>query len=138
MPFSGLSHVSLTVRDLNRSCAWYTDVLEWREQVRGRSDTTSFAHGALPGGLSIVFREHDQGIGDPFDETRPGLDHISMSVETLDDLDKLERSLARVGAEFTATRELPFGWLLAFRDPDNIALEAMLGRPATRKEGDHD
>lgn len=128
MPLSGVSHVSLTVSDLNRSCAWYTEVLEWKEQVRGRSDTTSFAHGVLPHGLSIVLREHDQGGRDPFDETRPGLDHLSLSVETMADLDKLEESLTKAGAQFTPKRELPFGWLLTFRDPDNIALEAMLGR----------
>jgi hypothetical protein len=28
-------------------------------------------------------------------------------------------------------------WLLAFRDPDNITPEAMLGRPATREANDH-
>ena len=128
MPLNGVSHVSLTVRDLNRSCAWYTEVLEWKEQVRSRGETTSFAHGVLPSGLSIVLREHDQGIGDPFDERRPGLDHLSFSVETMADLDKLEESLAKDGSEFTPKREQPFGWLLAFRDPDNIALEAMLGR----------
>lgn len=128
MPLSGVSHVSLTVRDLKRSCAWYTEVLEWREQVRGRGDTTSFAHGVLPSGLSVVLREHDQGSRAPFDETRPGLDHLSLSVETLADLDKLEESLAKAGTEFTPKRELSFGWLLAFRDPDNIALEALLGR----------
>lgn len=128
MQLGAVSHVSLTVRDLNRSCAWYAEVLDWREQARSRSDTTFFAHGVLPGGLSVVLREHDRGTKDRFDETRPGLDHLSLSVETLADLDELEERLAKAGAEFTARRELPFGWLLAFRDPDNIALEAMLGR----------
>jgi catechol 2,3-dioxygenase-like lactoylglutathione lyase family enzyme len=128
MPLGGVSHVSLTVSDLNRSCAWYAEILDWREQARSRSDTTSFAHGVLPSGLSLVLREHDQGTKDPFDETRPGLDHLSFSVETLTDIDELEKRLAKAGAEFTPKRELPYGWLLAFRDPDNIALEAMLGR----------
>ena len=128
MAISAISHVSLTVRNLDLSCAWYADVLEWQELARGRSDTTSFAHGALPGGLGLVLRQHDQGAADPFTETRPGLDHLSWSAETMADLDKLEIRLAKAGAVFTAKRELPFGWLLAFRDPDNIALEAMLGR----------
>lgn len=128
MPITGVSHVSLTVRDLDRSCSWYAEILDWKELVRGRGDTTSFAHGVLPGGLSIVLRTHDRSIEDPFDEARPGLDHLSFSVESVADLDGLEERLARAGAEFTAKREAPFGWLLAFRDPDNIALEAMAGR----------
>lgn len=57
-----------------------------------------------------------------------GLDHLSFSVETMADLDELEERLAKAGAEFTPKRELPFGWLLGFRDPDHIALEAMLSR----------
>ena len=128
MPLRGVSHLSLTVSDLNRSCSWYSDVLGWQEQVRSRSETTTFAHGVLPGGLSVVLRQHDQGSGEPFDEKRPGLDHLSLAVETMADLDSLEKGLAKAGAEFTPTQELPYGWLLAFRDPDNIALEAMLGR----------
>ncbi|ONH27740.1 VOC family protein [Pseudofrankia asymbiotica] len=128
MPPSGVSHVGLTVTDLNRSCAWYAEVLGWKELLRDRGDTTSFAHGVLPGGLSLVLREHDQRVVEPFDEKRPGLDHLSFSVETEADLDELEKNLTAVGASFTPKRELPYGWLLTFRDPDNIALEVMLGR----------
>src|ERR1700755_404918 len=87
MSLTGVSHVSLTVTDLNRSCTWYTQVLGWKELVRDRGDTTSFAHGVLPGGLSLVLREHDQRLVEPFDEKRPGLDHLSFSVETETDLD---------------------------------------------------
>lgn len=128
MSLGGVSHVSLTVSDLDRSCSWYADVLEWNELVRGRGETTVFAHGVLPGGLNVVLREHE-GVGaGVFDETRPGLDHLSFAAETMADLDLLAERLAAAGAVFTPKQELPFGWLLSFRDPDNIALEAMLGR----------
>ncbi|WP_230202824.1 VOC family protein [Parafrankia discariae] len=120
--------MSLTVRDLDSSCGWYAEILGWKELVRGRGETTSFAHGVLPGGLSVVLREHDGGGAEPFDETRPGLDHLSFSVEDRTDLEDLEERLTRAGATFTPTQEQPFGWILAFRDVDNIALEAMLGR----------
>ncbi|MBL7497388.1 VOC family protein [Frankia sp. CNm7] len=127
MALTGVSHLSLTVTDLDRSAAWYGEVLDWKELVRDRGDTTTFAHGVLPGGLSVVLRQHDQGIADAFDETRPGLDHLSFSVEEPADLERLEARLTEAGAVFTPTRELPFGRVLAFRDPDNIALEAFLG-----------
>ncbi|MEV2225832.1 VOC family protein [Nocardia vinacea] len=128
MAFNGYSHIGLTVTDLDRSCTWYTEVLEWKELARGHGETTTFAHGVLPGGMSLVLRQHDRRIEDRFDEAHVGLDHLSFSVETMADLDELEERLAKAGAEFTTKRELPFGWLLDFRDPDNIALEAMLGR----------
>ncbi|CUU60030.1 glyoxylase I family protein [Parafrankia irregularis] len=126
MAFDGVSHLSLTVTDLDRSTAWYRDVLDWKELVRDRGETTTFAHGVLPGGLSIVLRQHDQPGATAFDETRPGLDHLSFSVSEPADLDRLVSRLAGIGAVFTPTQELPFGRLLAFRDPDNIALEALL------------
>ena len=36
MPVNAVSHVSLTVTDLKRSRAWYTEVLEWNEQAVAR------------------------------------------------------------------------------------------------------
>jgi catechol 2,3-dioxygenase-like lactoylglutathione lyase family enzyme len=43
MPLRAVSHVSLTVTDLDRSRAWYTEVLGWTEQAQGRGETTIFA-----------------------------------------------------------------------------------------------
>jgi catechol 2,3-dioxygenase-like lactoylglutathione lyase family enzyme len=128
MAISGYSHVGLTVTDLARSRAWYTEVLGWTERAQGRGDTTEFAHGVLPGGLSLVLRVHDQRIAIPFDEARPGLDHLSFSFTSLADIEDLEDRLTRTGSTFTPKRELPYGWLVAFRDPDNIALEAMFSQ----------
>ncbi|WP_194830143.1 hypothetical protein [Nocardia sp. XZ_19_231] len=54
-----------------------------------------------------------------------GYSHIGLTVTALDDLSD---RLAESGAEFTPKRELPYGWLPNFRDPDNIALEVMLSR----------
>jgi glyoxylase I family protein len=128
MAVSGISHVGLTVTDLDRSTAWYADVLGWTQRMRGRGDTSSFAHGALPNGLSLVLRVHDQAAEGPFNETRPGLDHLSFAVESMADLETLEKNLAQAGADFTPKRDLSYAWMLTFRDPDGIALEAMLGK----------
>jgi len=125
MAISGISHIAITVTDLDRSSSWYRDVLGWEQRQRGR-DATEFAYGDLPSGLTLVLRQHDSGSDEPFDESSAGLDHLCLQVESLEDLTELEAKLARCGARFTPVKELPFGRLLAFRDPDNIALEASL------------
>jgi catechol 2,3-dioxygenase-like lactoylglutathione lyase family enzyme len=120
---NGISHIALTVNDLDRSSAWYSDVLGWEQMARGH-DVTEFAYGVLPGGIALVLRQHDVGSREAFDEKRAGLDHLCLQVESKTDLNELESRLTRQGSVFTAPIERAFGWLLAFRDPDNIALEA--------------
>jgi glyoxylase I family protein len=125
MAITNLSHLSLTVSDLDVSKAWYSDVLSWSEQVTGRSDTTSFAYGILPGDVVVVLRQHDEPAGSTFDERRPGLDHLSLMVSGRADLEQVETRLRERGGVYTPTVELPFAHQLTFRDPDNIALELM-------------
>ncbi|AGC61035.1 glyoxalase [Mycobacterium liflandii 128FXT] len=125
MAITGISHVALTVTDLDRSAAWYAQVLGWTEINRGR-DATDVAVGLLPGGLPIVLRRHDITRAESFEESRPGLDHLSFQVASTDDLSQLTKTLTDVGATFTPAQEFEYGWILPFRDPDNIALEAQL------------
>jgi catechol 2,3-dioxygenase-like lactoylglutathione lyase family enzyme len=122
-----ISHVSITVTELGRSRAWYSHVLGWEERSTGRSPTTSYAYGQLPGGLSVVLRQHDHPLGDRFDERRPGLDHLSFIVTSDSDLRELEKRLHAVGALADPIQAIGSTTkILTFRDPDNIALEAFL------------
>jgi glyoxylase I family protein len=124
MGLRGVSHISLTVSDLPRSREWYRHVLGWESAMDGRSETTTFSYGALPDGTTVVLRTHDEPISGDFDERRTGLDHLSLTVTEPEDLTALESRLASAGTTFTPAQHLPFGQVLAFRDPDNIALEA--------------
>lgn len=123
MGLSGVSHLSLTVSDLPRSCQWYTDVLGWDQKMTGRTDTTSFAYGILPDGTTLVLRIHDEPIAVEFDERRPGLDHVSFATTELNDLAEVERRIRSVGSRYTPTQIVPYGHVLTFRDPDNTTLE---------------
>lgn len=89
----------------------------------GRSDTTTFSYGSLPDGTSLVLRTHDEPINGEFDERRAGLDHLSLTVTEAADVEAIESRLELAGTTFTPAQHLPFGQVLAFRDPDNIALE---------------
>ena len=123
MPLSGVSHVSLTVSDLDRSCEWYRDVLGWDQKLTDRTDTTTFAYGILPDGTTLVLRVHDDPISERFDERRPGLDHLSFGTTEQNDLEQIERRIQAVGSRYTPTQVVPYGHVLTFRDPDNTALE---------------
>jgi glyoxylase I family protein len=125
---TGISHVGLTVTDLDRSAAWYTAVLGWKELMRDRGETSAFAYGMLPGGITLVLRQHDAGESDPFSECRAGLDHLSFSIESMDDLNGLEARLQGAGTAASPVSDMPHAWMLTFRDPDNIALEVTLGK----------
>jgi catechol 2,3-dioxygenase-like lactoylglutathione lyase family enzyme len=62
---------------------------------------------------------------DQFDENRVGLDHISFSVGSRDDLERAVRAFDGRGIPHGEIKDLGgLGILvLAFRDPDNIQLE---------------
>ena len=83
--------------------------------------------------LVVVLHRHDANRGEPFAETRTGLDHIGLMVPTRTDLEAWQARLQEHGvtAASAADRPLtqsaiadePYGSVLVFRDPDNIQLE---------------
>ena len=123
-PVTGFHHMSLTVTDLEASAAWYQDVF-------GLTQVMEETH---EGGRELVFMQpetgvflglHAHGASDrrPFDETRTGLDHVSFSVGSRDDLVEWEKALRDRGVPVSAISDQPWGSVLVFRDPDNIQLE---------------
>jgi glyoxylase I family protein len=129
MSIDGISHISITVADLERSKQWYSAVLGWNSLMDDRSETTTLSYGMLPDGTTIVLRVHDEPAEAVFDERRVGLDHLSLTATAVDDLTTIESRLRDADAVFTPTQDTPFGKVLAFRDPDNIALELFYTNP---------
>jgi catechol 2,3-dioxygenase-like lactoylglutathione lyase family enzyme len=126
---SGVHHLGLTVTDVDRSARWYQDVLGFREVGRlgGPSDERRkvfLRHDGLSIRLGLV--EHRAGSKRPFDETAPGLDHLSFAV---DDRAGLEAWCERLVAHGVAhspiadARSIPDALVVVLRDPDNIQLE---------------
>jgi glyoxylase I family protein len=66
---------------------------------------------------------HDVNDGEPFAETRTGLDYISFAVSSRVELEAWERRLAELGVTHSPIADRPYGSVLVFRDPDNIQLE---------------
>ncbi|MGH2617160.1 MAG: VOC family protein [Thermomicrobiales bacterium] len=118
-------HLRLTVCDVARSQAFYTEVLGFRHVMD------------LPSGVILSNGVVGLGIGprpdparaprdDRFDEARVGLDHLSFGVASRDELERARRLLAERGVphgEITDLGDALGMYILAFRDPDNIQLE---------------
>jgi glyoxylase I family protein len=122
--FSNVSHVALTVTDLDRSMAWYADVLGLqllvpteRPGIRG----ALFLH--PPTGLMVGLAQHESGSDAAFDERRAGLDHLSFGVPDREALARWEQHLSEKGVAHSGIQDVPYGSVLVFRDPDNVQLE---------------
>ena len=121
--FPALAHVAVTVTDLGRSREWY-------QQLFGAApvldeDTGPFHHVVwLLGGTLIGIHQHAEPSSDePFDERRPGLDHVAFGCANRAELEQWESHLNGLGITHGGIVDAPYGSGLSFRDPDNIALE---------------
>jgi glyoxylase I family protein len=122
------------VTDLDASLAWYQETF----------DLSAVMEGPHPGGtgivlaneqqtLMVVLHRHDANEGEPFLETRTGLDHAGFMVPSRADLERWQDHLEAHGIAQAATAavpmtqspiaDMPYGSVLVFRDPDNIQLE---------------
>ncbi|MDQ1375439.1 MAG: hypothetical protein QOJ09_2777 [Actinomycetota bacterium] len=133
-PRPQLSHVALTVTDLEASIEWYQNVFDIKQLMdvpheggvgKLLADETM--------SLVIVLHRHDANVGEPFGETRTGLDHVGLGVSARDELvawqERLEANgVVRADAADKPLTQSPiadefYGSVLVFRDPDNIQLE---------------
>jgi glyoxylase I family protein len=118
-----ITHVAVTVSDLDASQAWYTKVLG-AEPVLDQ-DTGPFRHIVYSVGNTLLGLHGfpDLATAEPFDERRPGLDHIAFGVADRGELEKWVARLDELGVAHGEIVDADYGSGLSFRDPDNIALE---------------
>jgi glyoxylase I family protein len=119
-----INHFALTVTNKERACDFYTKVL-------GFQFVTEFGPKSLLSNGQVILalaEAPDPGRAiqsDRFDENRVGLDHISFSVGSRDELESALNMFDRMGIAHGEIKDLgDLGILvMAFRDPDNIQLE---------------
>lgn len=122
--FLGVSHVDLTVRDVQASAEWYRDVFGLRTLFETTEDVRSAVVMIHPEThLAICVGSHVANDGQPFDEARTGLDHLSLRVKDRAELEAWAVRLDELGIEHSPIADEPYGAVLVFRDPDNIQLE---------------
>jgi glyoxylase I family protein len=136
--FGGVSHIDLTVRDCERSAAWY-------ERVLGMRRLGDLPEHATPGvavrveqvmnpatGMTFGLAQHEVTEDGDFSEFRVGLDHLALAVETRDELEQWVAHLDACGVPHSEIHEMQYGCVLVFRDPDNIQLELFAVAPEFR------
>jgi glyoxylase I family protein len=139
LPVGPVHHMRMTVTDVERSKAFYTDVLGFEVAVDGPPPPEDPSHEeiveSLQGGVILVHQGMFFGLrpadadrvaaDDYFDALRVGLDHLSFGVPARADLDRAVALLHERGVDHGPIRELTALGLafLAFFDPDGIALE---------------
>jgi glyoxylase I family protein len=124
---SGFHHVTVNVHDIKRSEQWYSQVL-------GFTRITAYATGSFqrvimrhpPSGAILGLTHHAAPVAaEPFDERRPGLDHLALQVPDRDTLEAWAARFDELRITHSSVKPgaLPGSFLVVFRDPDNIQLE---------------
>ena len=113
----GVHHVTLTVSDVERSYEFYSGVL-------GFQKVADFGPRVLVHNGSFLLAL-TPGSGPGFDETRVGLDHLSLAVDDRNELDRAAQILENEGIRCGDIEDLADFEIcvLMIRDPDNIQIE---------------
>lgn len=130
---SAIHHVAVTVTDLERSAAWYADLLGLQRLMEGTHPDGGgrlVLLGRPDLSFSVALHGHDTNEKEPFAESRTGLDHVSFLVSGRDELKAWEQELASRGIEHSPLNEQGGYAVVVFRDPDNIQLEMIAVGPA--------
>ena len=124
----GVSHLGISIADLDRSLRFYCDVLGAavvRAPYSGDSPSFSgrMAVVALgPHGLDLF--EHAANSGEQFEPARTGLDHIGLTAESNEELQAWASWLDAGDVRRSPIREVEnVGAMFDFVDPDGIQLE---------------
>jgi catechol 2,3-dioxygenase-like lactoylglutathione lyase family enzyme len=120
----GVSHLAITVSDAKTSAAWYEQVLGGA-QVPMADEPGHIVVGVLtPDGFFLGCQQHGATAdGDRFSEFRVGLDHVAFGCENRAAVEEWAAHLDDLGVEHSGIKDVPYGSVLTFRDPDNIQLE---------------
>ena len=129
---TGISHIDLSVTDLDRSEAFYADLFEMNRLLDGRNDDHHLSSRYLvhPASMLILGLVQHDATKAGFDEHHVGLDHLSFNVASRDELDAWQQRLSERNITQSQIAEEDLWDVLVFRDPDNIQLELFFMKPA--------
>jgi catechol 2,3-dioxygenase-like lactoylglutathione lyase family enzyme len=115
-----LEHVNLTVADLDRSIAFYCDLLDLHLRWKGPIDEDRLgAHVGDDRHYLALFQATANGSVD-YDYLRPGFNHFGVVV---DDLDGVRERAARLGATIHLEADYEPGRRIYLMDPDGHEVE---------------
>lgn len=121
-----IQHVALTVTDLEVSIEFYSRLFGVPPAHTGEMLAGTPHHYRLAVWRQPNFGLHHFGEQGSFNERHPGLDHLAFHCSDQADFDARVAHLDAVNIERADVLVEPYGSGVAFRDPDNIALEFFL------------
>ncbi|GAA2477996.1 VOC family protein [Streptomyces gobitricini] len=125
-PHSGrVGHIGLNVTDLERSLAFYGDVLGFDVLGEGKEDGERYAFLGREGRLVLTLWQQADGAYAP---ARAGLHHLAFEADTIDQVRAAEAGLKARGVHFAYDGVVAHGEGAAsggifFHDPDGTRLE---------------
>ena len=122
--FPSMNHLALTVTDLDVSIDWYQRLFDVAPAMD--EEANGYRHVVFPLAGGQLFGLHTLPLTQPddvFQELRAGLDHVAFGCGSRDELEGWATRLDELGIAHGEIVDAHFGSGLAFRDPDNIALE---------------
>ncbi|RBQ15118.1 VOC family protein [Spongiactinospora rosea] len=137
MPVQRLNHAVLYVRDVERSIAFYTELLNFRIDHRLHADGDKIPESAFmkaedsTNDHDLALMQIDGPAAPQGPDRRPGLAHLAWEVDTLAELQRIRGRLRQAGAlideiDHGATKSLYAA------DPDGLQLEVCWLVPADR------
>lgn len=130
-PTHGVHHITLSVTDVERSAAWYEALLGEAQRTNRAGDGWQRIRMSWPNGLIIGVTAHDAtAANDEFDTTRVGLDHLGLACTSEDDVRAWAQRIDSLGFQRGPVEDVPYGWAVTTRDPDDIAVEFFCSRSA--------
>lgn len=124
MAFPAITHVALTVTDLERSVPWYRELFGADPVID--EDTGPFRHVVWMLGSGTLVGIHQfpkLESSEPCSELRPGIDHLAFGCASRAELEQWQSRLEELGISHGGIVDAGYGSGLSFRDPDNIPLE---------------
>ena len=130
-----LGHVVLRVRDVERSKAFYTDLLGLHVTFESPDSMVFMSAGESSHELALM------GLGPDApgpDSSRVGMYHFAWEMESFDDLRRLKRELDDKSVEIVGIGDHGISMGVYFLDPDGNEMEAYYELPKDRwpKNGD--
>lgn len=122
--FPTFAHVAVTVSDLDTSVPWYERLFDAKPILN--EDTGLFRHAVwnLSGQTLFALNQFPDPVdGSRFNERHVGLDHIAFACADRVEIEHWHSRLGQLRIENGGVVDAGYGFVLSFRDPDNIALE---------------
>jgi glyoxylase I family protein len=118
-----VSHVALTVRDIDVSAPWYAALIGSAPVLD--EDTGPFRHAVFAlGGTLLGLHEFPEGIDElPFSPRRLGMDHVAFAAADRNELVAWERRLTDMVVPHGGIVDAHYGSGLSLKDPDGLPLE---------------